>query len=342
MRLKFRPAPAVCCFLLVCQSVFAAVYTVRPNDTLWGIARRFHITVDLIVKINDLMGTKLKVGQKIAVPERILDYRVQPGDNLTRIAKANDSSVPAIILLNNLSGETVFAGMTLRVPVITENRSANAKSSQPVATPPSRRKALVHRVQKGDTLTGLSERYSVSIREIMAWNGKKSDSILTGEHLRIHTDPPVRMEERITAVSEKSPPKPVSWISTGVYQFPIDRGSVDRMARSGRGMIFYVDGRTQVKSMGQGVVEYAGPLTGYNQIVIVNYGNEERAVYGFLTGLSIREGQNVLKGQTIGSVEQVSYSPKIQFYLELRKGKNTVDVPEAFPFLKSVGPLAAR
>ena len=52
-------------------------YTVRPGDTLWFYAAAItpaggdvSVTVDELVRLNDLDGVALQVGQSIRVPER--------------------------------------------------------------------------------------------------------------------------------------------------------------------------------------------------------------------------------------------------------------------------------
>ena len=44
------------------------VYVVQPNDTLWGLARKFDTSVDAIMKTNQLKSSKIIIGQKIKIP----------------------------------------------------------------------------------------------------------------------------------------------------------------------------------------------------------------------------------------------------------------------------------
>lgn len=43
-------------------------YEVKKGDNLWFISRRFNVTVDAIVRQNNLKTTALKIGQKILIP----------------------------------------------------------------------------------------------------------------------------------------------------------------------------------------------------------------------------------------------------------------------------------
>jgi len=44
------------------------VYTVRPGDTLYLIARRYNTTVDSLMALNNLSSTELRIGQQLTIP----------------------------------------------------------------------------------------------------------------------------------------------------------------------------------------------------------------------------------------------------------------------------------
>ncbi len=46
----------------------ARVYTVQPGDTLYGLSRRFGVSVAALQAANDLEGTLLRVGQRLVIP----------------------------------------------------------------------------------------------------------------------------------------------------------------------------------------------------------------------------------------------------------------------------------
>jgi membrane-bound lytic murein transglycosylase D len=47
---------------------------------------------------------------------------------------------------------------------------------------------IVHRIRRGDTLSGIAHRYGVSVRGIKAWNSLHSNRIRAGKHLVIYKD----------------------------------------------------------------------------------------------------------------------------------------------------------
>ena len=72
----------------------AATYTVRPGETLYGIARAFGSSVAELQRLNKLETPVVKVGQVIVVPETAtakagapVSHQVQAGDTLYAIAR---------------------------------------------------------------------------------------------------------------------------------------------------------------------------------------------------------------------------------------------------------------
>jgi len=79
---------------------------------------------------------------------------------------------------------------TSRVPVVLEPDTvavpaADTVAAAPVAKPDTT--CLVHRVQKGETLYAISQKYGVTVAEIQRWNGLSSpDRISIGQELKIY------------------------------------------------------------------------------------------------------------------------------------------------------------
>jgi LysM repeat protein len=50
------------------SSTTSRFYTVRPNDSLFAIARRFRVSVDALKQRNGLQGDFIRVGQRLIIP----------------------------------------------------------------------------------------------------------------------------------------------------------------------------------------------------------------------------------------------------------------------------------
>ena len=55
------------------------IYVVKPNDTLWKIAKRYGSTIDDIVRVNGIeRPEKINVGEKIYIPQYVLKRAKEP------------------------------------------------------------------------------------------------------------------------------------------------------------------------------------------------------------------------------------------------------------------------
>jgi membrane-bound lytic murein transglycosylase D len=97
-------------------------------------------------------------------------HEVENNETITDIAKRYRVTVPAIEVANHLEPHSVVpAGFLLNIPTV-----------PPVVT-------LVHyRVERGDTLEGIAERFDVTVPELKKWNRISAAHVTRGMRLRIY------------------------------------------------------------------------------------------------------------------------------------------------------------
>lgn len=149
------------------------IYIVQKGDTLYGIAKRFQVTVEEIKKSNQLTSDVLQIGQKLIIPSEVtsdfISYVVQKGDTLYTLSKRYRVTVDAIKQMNSLTSDVLQIGQVLKIPT---------SSSENYIT---------YTVQKRDTLYMLSKRYRVTVDAIKKLNFLTSDVLQIGQVLKIPT-----------------------------------------------------------------------------------------------------------------------------------------------------------
>lgn len=132
-----------------------------------------------------------------AVPkeERVVQVQrhiVRRGETLSTIASKYHTSVTALSRANNLKNiNHIYVGMNLTIPRAGGSVPASAEperaSSSSVAKAPAAasKPATVHTVARGDTLSGVADRYHVTTTQLRQWNGLSSSTILVGQKLKV-------------------------------------------------------------------------------------------------------------------------------------------------------------
>jgi len=82
---------------------------------------------------------------------------------------------------------------------------------------------------------------------------------------------------------------------------------------------------TPVKAIFDGVVEYAGWLSGYGYTVILSHPGGFFTIYGHLDQVAIQKGEPSVQGQILGAVGESASLETTALYFELRQGAKAVD-----------------
>lgn len=121
------------------------IHQVDPQETLFGISRRYNTPVSDIVQNNDTLKDGLKIGQRIRVPfiekkmipEGAKVHHVTPGETLFSIAKSYNIGMDQLMASNGLKGTDLSVGQALIIEggkeeVTTEKVQPVPQKQQPV------------------------------------------------------------------------------------------------------------------------------------------------------------------------------------------------------------------
>jgi len=94
------------------------IEVVNPGESLWQIANRYGVTVDSIIRLNDLdQPERLVPGQALVIPTVGGYYTIQQGDSFYSIANRFGVSLQNLIQANpNVDPTQLQAGQVVRIP----------------------------------------------------------------------------------------------------------------------------------------------------------------------------------------------------------------------------------
>lgn len=75
---------------------------------------------------------------------------------------------------------------------------------------------------------------------------------------------------------------------------------------------------TAVRSIGDGIVEFAGVQNGFGNVVFIKHRNNHTTVYAHLSRIGVQKGQSVSQGQHIGAVGATGWATGPHLHFEFR------------------------
>ena len=75
---------------------------------------------------------------------------------------------------------------------------------------------------------------------------------------------------------------------------------------------------TAVRTVGDGVVEFAGVQNGFGNVIFVKHRNQHQTVYAHLSRMDVKKGDTVEQGQTIGAVGATGWATGPHLHFEFR------------------------
>jgi murein DD-endopeptidase MepM/ murein hydrolase activator NlpD len=321
---------------------------VRSGDTLYGLSRRYNVSVAELMQLNNLSSTNLKLGQRLYLPQGVSggqryattptapptqtasiqppplssdlsgkysgSYTVRPGDSIYGISRNLGVPVAELQQANGITDpRAIKAGTVLRVPGSSgENYSP---SVQQVAVRPA--------PQVSPTPSyGSSDASSPTQPTIL--NGANGNTQVAAVRNDPPPAPPASQPQSRPASGSDKLRWPVSGrIISGFGQRP-DGTHND-------GINLAVPMGTTVHAAEGGVVAYAGSeLKGYGNLVLLRHDNGWVTAYAHNEDLKVKRGDKVERGQVIATAGRTGSVDQPQLHFELRQGSKPVD---PVPFL---------
>ncbi len=167
-------------------------YLIESGDTLADIARRFQTRVDVLQKVNGLLGSQIIAGKSLLIPRNpdVLGdditqyvantpppisvpgtYRIRPGDTLWGIARRFDLRSADIALWNSINPESVLRpGQGINL-VATGRPAETTVESESIS-------ASTYIVRQGDSLTSIAARLNTSLDVLLKQNNLKAAALI--------------------------------------------------------------------------------------------------------------------------------------------------------------------
>jgi len=168
-------------------------YKVRPGDSLFTIARKYHTTVSWLRDVNDMKaGRKLRIGMRIQVPDPSSGRRTKAPKKLPESAKtvaATNAVVPPEALKSDAPVATTEVANTANLGAGVVGKSTEDQESAVAKTEVVTTKGIYYLVQPGDTLTSIADEYDSTIFELRKMNKLGKGAVLkVGMKLRVPKD----------------------------------------------------------------------------------------------------------------------------------------------------------
>ena len=143
-------------------------HVVKKGETLASIARKYAVDLTDIKKWNKLKTTSLKSGQKLTIKSETTKKVTTPVASSTGTINTNGTYSPPKSSVAVVTPPTPIAKTTIET-------WENVTSTK------------YHYVKSGETLSGIADKYNVSLSQIKTWNKLSSTKILKGQKLAIKT-----------------------------------------------------------------------------------------------------------------------------------------------------------
>lgn len=132
-------------FILICiitisfpsLALAAKTHKTKKNETVFSLAKKYHVTVNELKAANNLVRNKIKPGDVLVIPprtgaapaahEKVARYTVKKGDTLTKVAKKTGVSIAELKRLNTIGKKRLKPGQVLALRDVEKHADEEAE-----------------------------------------------------------------------------------------------------------------------------------------------------------------------------------------------------------------------
>ena len=303
----------------------AGIHTAIPGDTLYKVSQRYNLPMRDIAMANSLQAPfRLTPGTRLRLPPP-QTYKVKGSDTLYSVSRLFGVNTSEIASLNHLNAPYKLSrGQVLRLPTVTRKNSPPPPKifTKAVVAPveiaaiPSQnsvmREELPPPVMEGTS----QETYEPSIER----DGPRA------QDLDAAVAAPPKAQEPKSKITAQTPKR-----ASSKFLRPVDGPVISGYGPKDNGL--HNDGinikaaqGTPVVAADNGVVVYAGDeLKGSGNLVLIRHDGRWMTAYAHLQNISIRRGDVIKRGQTIGTVGTTGSVDSPQLHFEVRRGTEAIN-----------------
>ena len=251
------------------------------------------VFLNILIVLSLTLANALGKNQLFA-KKKYSTYTVRKGDNLSTIAELFGVSVSKLCSWNDISREKVlFIGKRLRV----KNRVTNSSDQRMRRTRVSESR---YRVQYGDTLSEIAQRFGVSEVSVKRLNNLRRSSIYTGQRLAI----PSRLMNSSHSLGPTASGR--IRIQKPIYSRIFRRYKNSRYNRN-LGLTYRVQRAKTVRAAHSGRIVKVSTMRGYGNYILVDHGKGWVSMYSNMSRVFVRPGQRIRMRSKLGLVKNTEF-----------------------------------
>jgi LysM repeat protein len=157
------------------------LHKVEQGETIFGISKKYNVSVGDILAWNKLQGSDLSVGQSLVIQGV---EEVSPTKSNTEIAASKPIVAPSAPV------ESKTEEIKTAIPEKAANGTVKSSENSPATNANGMGSNLpgdwiTHVVVQGETLFSITQKYNANMEDIKAWNALTSNNIAVGQKLKV-------------------------------------------------------------------------------------------------------------------------------------------------------------